>query len=257
MTTNARKVPYGWKIEAGKLVEDAAAQEVIADIMEQHRLRISQAMIAADLNARGIQTARGGRWHGSMIGKVIAANAVPEPPQAPAEAPTLKIPLLGKEAAIAAALEKDPNAKYFEWWEQMWDVKAGDWKSVWMKLNIEDSRRQDEELRIQVLALQNLTLSEKAERFRFYDPLRLSFADSINGIAKIVTEMTAKRGYDLQQLITEIKDQPREKALIRQHVNLLLREVAIQRQENLSLRQENAKKRDELAELRKVVERRG
>jgi hypothetical protein len=62
--------------------------------------------------------------------------------------------------------------------------------------------------------------------------------------------MTSKRGYDIHKLIDGLKDQQTTKALLRQLANLLCREIAIQRQENLSLRQRLAEKEEQLWELR-------
>jgi hypothetical protein len=243
--TNTRKVPYGWKVEAGKKVKDTRAQKVIKEILEQHRIGISLAMIAEGLNERGVLAQRGGKWHGSTVRKIIDANweALPTSVPGAGAAPRIQLPRSMKEAIADA---KARGEERFTWEEIEWDEETGQERIVPALLDVANV----EEMLVQAEALRNLTLAEKAERFRFYDPLQMAFADCVRGIDKIVSEMTAKRGYDLHQLINEIKDQPREKALIRQLANLLIREVAIQRQTNLALRQQIAEQGRELRELR-------
>jgi hypothetical protein len=218
MTTNTRKVPYGWKLDGGKQVKDIGAQRIIKQILEHHRKGFSLAMIAKNLNERGVPSQRGGKWYGSSVGNIIQAN----------------------EAAVASQATSSKTSKpdLFEWVDGEIDEETGQERNVARQLIAET-----EAMSVQAQALRNLTVAEKAEAFRFDDPLHFAFGSSWgitgqHGIDEIVAEMTRKRGYDIHKLIDGLKDQPATKALLRQLANLLCREIAILRQANLHLRQE-------------------
>jgi hypothetical protein len=255
LTTNSRKVRYGWKLEHGKVVPDQPAQKVIKQIIEDHSKGMSFAMIAEDLNKRGIPTARGGTWRGNTVGTIIEANETKFPAPPPSAPTRPLLPLPSQEAAIEAALAKDPNATSFEWVEYKWDEEAGEYKPEWQTLNIERTRREAEHLRVQAEALRNLTVAEKAKAFSFHEPVWQGFGSSDglfggNGIDQIVVEMTRHKGHEIHKLIDGLKDQQATKALLRKLANLLCRQITIQRQENLSLRQQLAEKEERLWELR-------
>jgi len=60
-----------WGVDEGNRPETAAATR--AEIITRHRAGESMRGIAADLNARGIATARNGSWHASTIRHLIAS----------------------------------------------------------------------------------------------------------------------------------------------------------------------------------------
>jgi hypothetical protein len=229
MTTNARKIPYGWKLDGGKKkVKDTAAQRVIKTILEQHQKGASLATVAGNLNERGIPSPRGGRWHDSTVRNIIQAHK----------------PDGGEPAA--------PEPETFDWIDVELDEEGHE------ALVPRTLRADTAALQAQAQALIKLT---GGETFQFYEPVHYAFGhsegigpyigvpDSQHGIDSIVAEMTRQRGYDLHQVIDEVKDQPRTKALLRQLSNLLLREISILRQTNLHLRQERAEQSDKLWRL--------
>lgn len=60
-----------WGVDAGNRPEIAA--DVHAEIIERHKAGHSLNGIAADLNARGVATARGGRWHASTVRHIVTS----------------------------------------------------------------------------------------------------------------------------------------------------------------------------------------
>ena len=75
MSSNARKVPYGWRDEGGKLVKEPAQQMVIKEIFEMKAGKMSHTMIARALQERREPTQRGGKWHKSTVGKIVARDS--------------------------------------------------------------------------------------------------------------------------------------------------------------------------------------
>lgn len=60
-----------WGVDAGNRPEVAA--EVRLEVVTRHRAGESLRGIAADLNERGVQTARGGIWHASTVRHIVTS----------------------------------------------------------------------------------------------------------------------------------------------------------------------------------------
>lgn len=65
------KVPYGFKVVDGKLVEDDREQENIRIINDLAQQGISQRDIACHLNERGRTTREGGDWRHQYVARII------------------------------------------------------------------------------------------------------------------------------------------------------------------------------------------
>jgi len=63
--------PFGWRVIDGDLVEDETEQRVIRTIRQLRKWRWSLRDIANRLTADGFKTKRGGRWHASIIQKIL------------------------------------------------------------------------------------------------------------------------------------------------------------------------------------------
>jgi DNA invertase Pin-like site-specific DNA recombinase len=64
--------PLGARVEDGKLVPVAEEAEAIAIIRDRHAAGASYRGIAAELRARGLPTARGGKWAPGTVHRVIS-----------------------------------------------------------------------------------------------------------------------------------------------------------------------------------------
>jgi DNA invertase Pin-like site-specific DNA recombinase len=67
-------VPYGWDAMAGKLVENAAEQAVIAEMKAWRGQGLTTRAIAERLNQLGVPAKRGGRWYGSAVASVLGRS---------------------------------------------------------------------------------------------------------------------------------------------------------------------------------------
>jgi site-specific DNA recombinase len=67
--------PFGFEAIEGRLVEVKAEAAIVADILRMRESGSSLAAIADDLNARGIEGKRGGRWHPSTVRYLVARQA--------------------------------------------------------------------------------------------------------------------------------------------------------------------------------------
>ncbi len=61
--TNPKKVRYGYRLEAGRQVEDPAQQEVVKMILQMDRNHMGPGKIATALNTQQIPAAQGGKWY--------------------------------------------------------------------------------------------------------------------------------------------------------------------------------------------------
>jgi site-specific DNA recombinase len=61
------QVPYGWRLENGKLVQDPHEQEVIEIIRNLKTAGMSYRQIAKELNHAGHTTKRGAAWGPSQV----------------------------------------------------------------------------------------------------------------------------------------------------------------------------------------------
>ena len=67
--------PYGFEAVDGRLVEDAGESVVVGEIMTMRAAGQSLGAIAEQLNARGIEGKRGGRWFPSTVRYLIQRQA--------------------------------------------------------------------------------------------------------------------------------------------------------------------------------------
>ncbi len=216
----------------GEQVKVPAEQKIIREILSRHAKHESRESIARDLARRGIATQRGGGWRGTTVREIIAANT-----EARSEA--------GASPTPAPALTGAPFV-----WGASFDPVTEEYLSPEELKGIEE----------QAEALRRMTVSEKADRFRFCDPEAFGVdwqsipfaggADRLDGgVSEIVEKMTEITGRSIHALIGQISGQPGIKGPITRDVNRLLRELTIQRQANLSLRQEVSLLRGEASRL--------
>jgi DNA invertase Pin-like site-specific DNA recombinase len=71
------EVPFGWRADAeGRLIEDAAEQNVLAKIMACRAAGMSLRKIAAILTESGVRTKKGAaKWHGETIRSILERAA--------------------------------------------------------------------------------------------------------------------------------------------------------------------------------------
>ena len=62
---------YGWKADGGELVPDQGEQAVLERIRAMRADRASLRDIAGVLNAEGVPSKRGGKWHPQTVGRVL------------------------------------------------------------------------------------------------------------------------------------------------------------------------------------------
>ena len=67
--------PFGFEAIEGRLVEVKREAAIVADILRMRESGSSLAAIADDLNARGIEGKRGGRWFPSTVRYLVARQA--------------------------------------------------------------------------------------------------------------------------------------------------------------------------------------
>jgi site-specific DNA recombinase len=67
--------PFGFEAIEGRLVEVKRESSIVAEILRQRQSGASLAFIASDLNARGIEGKRGGRWYASTVRYLIQRQA--------------------------------------------------------------------------------------------------------------------------------------------------------------------------------------
>lgn len=77
-------VPYGWRAEGKRLVEDDGERLVLGRIIEFHRLGESLRGIAETLNAEGYRTRRGVPWRHQYVENALK-RLPPEPVDPPAD----------------------------------------------------------------------------------------------------------------------------------------------------------------------------
>ena len=79
------RVPFGYEIEGSRLVinEDEAAvvRRIFAEFTRPY-FHTGLSEIAADLNADGIPTQRGGRWHASTVRYILSNQVYASEPRA-------------------------------------------------------------------------------------------------------------------------------------------------------------------------------
>jgi DNA invertase Pin-like site-specific DNA recombinase len=68
-------IPYGFKEVEGRLVQANKEATVVTDILDKRNQGRSYGAIAAELNANGIPSKRGGRWYASTVHYVIKRQA--------------------------------------------------------------------------------------------------------------------------------------------------------------------------------------
>lgn len=74
---SSRKVPYGYKLDSlGRKIEDPETMPHLERIIDAfvYDYITSPAMLARILNAEGVPTQRGGKWHASTVDKLLQAN---------------------------------------------------------------------------------------------------------------------------------------------------------------------------------------
>jgi site-specific DNA recombinase len=69
------KIPYGYDLNAGELVENKSEQASIKVMVELHRAGLSLRQIAAELEARGISTKSGAAWSATVIRGILKRAA--------------------------------------------------------------------------------------------------------------------------------------------------------------------------------------
>ncbi len=67
--------PFGFRREGERLVEEEHGREAVAVIRELRAAGLSFRAIAGELTARGIPTAKGGRWASETVRKIVARVA--------------------------------------------------------------------------------------------------------------------------------------------------------------------------------------
>jgi len=68
-------VPFGYREVEGRLVEVKREVNIVAEILEQREQGSTLAAIADNLNTRGIEGKRGGKWYASTVSYLIKRQA--------------------------------------------------------------------------------------------------------------------------------------------------------------------------------------
>lgn len=63
--------PFGWRVHEGELIESPSEQAIIKLIQGWRKLKWSLREIADKLTKDGYKTKRGGRWHASIVSKIL------------------------------------------------------------------------------------------------------------------------------------------------------------------------------------------
>lgn len=69
--THVGRAPYGWRVESGRLVEDATEQGYIHRALLMAEGAASIRAIAAEFNAAGVRPRSGGQWHPTQIARML------------------------------------------------------------------------------------------------------------------------------------------------------------------------------------------
>lgn len=69
------KIPFGFRVKNGKLLPVAAEQEIIERIRRMAAAGYKQSAIADVLNADGVKTKYGKKWHQSTVRKILSRTA--------------------------------------------------------------------------------------------------------------------------------------------------------------------------------------
>ena len=70
----SRRAPLGFRLEAGRLVEDAAERAVLERVRTMRSTGVSLAGVVSRLNAEGVKC-RGGRWHVTSLARALKRAA--------------------------------------------------------------------------------------------------------------------------------------------------------------------------------------
>jgi hypothetical protein len=70
----SRRAPLGFRLEAGRLVEEAAERAVLESIRTMRSTGLSLARVACRLNAEGVKC-RGARWHVTSLARALKRAA--------------------------------------------------------------------------------------------------------------------------------------------------------------------------------------
>lgn len=68
---NGSRCPLGYKYANGAFTVDSSAAQTVADVFARFVSGQPMSRIAADLNAGGVTTARGGEWHASTVRTIL------------------------------------------------------------------------------------------------------------------------------------------------------------------------------------------
>lgn len=242
---NKRKIKYGERFDeaTGKIVKDAAEQKVIATIIEYRDQYLGAGHIAGFLNDLGIKAKRGGKWHSTSVQNILD--------RVDAEAPEAKPPANdGRDAPLKVQLDEEyicddgtvlrvpigasedlrAGRHVMLGDPDIWDQKTEKWRTgAYASMNEDDFKN----LQARILAEKRLTITERAERIRFEDPVTTpTFGRCVHPLAvdRMAMADTAKAMEALQGWIDQIKDQPTVKRGLRNEVKDLFRELSAERQ---------------------------
>jgi len=70
----SRRAPLGFRLEGGRLVEDAAERAILERVRAMRSGGLSLARVASRLNAEGVKC-RGGRWHVTSLARALRRAA--------------------------------------------------------------------------------------------------------------------------------------------------------------------------------------
>jgi hypothetical protein len=235
-----RNVPYGYKLDSKKRkIKDVKQQRCIDLIVELASTGWSLSMIADELQQREMPAPRGGKWATSTLSKLIKQNEdrIPDATSKGETAAALNSQKF-QEEADAAWEDAKVNGLVFE--EEVWDSDQGLWKTKTRYVAAEEIRNVDE-----LLAMKELEKKEGTSVFRFHRFFSPDYAwlndpgqRDLKHTDEIVRKIAGQTGDDINRLIDQITDQSSLKRAIRVAMKVLIREVTVQRQENLHLRQE-------------------
>lgn len=235
--TSPRQVRFGFNADGS---ENAAEQATIREMVDRLAKGQRAAAIAADLQARGVATKRGGTWRALTVEKIARESGIHA---------TKKRPSLIEE------LEAQEKKHGTAWVNEYYDPATGQTDMVVERIDAEDLAKLREQVRIEAEAIRRMTLAERADRVRFWDPEEMMVEERrsrwpgreshtyVASISEIVKEMTSVTGRSLEGLIDQITGQAAVKGQMRRDVHRLLGEVARLREINLRLRQRLAKGR--------------
>jgi hypothetical protein len=66
------EIPFGWNLDGGRLVEDAAEQQVRREIFALRNAGWSLRQIARHLAKHGAATKKGGQWYAGTVRSILA-----------------------------------------------------------------------------------------------------------------------------------------------------------------------------------------